>query len=352
MDDRLKIDRAPGPQALRLKPAIPTEFELVASLLKDAPREATDLRFGAGDDCAVIAGPGGRDWLISTDALVEQVHFRREWTDFATLGRKALNVNMSDIAAMGGLPRFYLVAIGLPPFEAGEVAAQIYAGMRESAREHGALLIGGDTVASPGGTTISVTALGEIEHGEPLLRCGAKAGDAIFVTGEFGGAGLGLALLEAGRRGGSADRFILRHNDPSARVSEGRFVGRSGMATAMIDASDGLVADLKHLADASNIGFEIDATKVPRAEGFDALARELKLDPSEAALTGGEDYELIFTVAESRAVEFEKLSAGRGMVRIGTMLSDAGVRRVIGDGDAELHFDAGGFDHFRRGGAD
>ena len=323
-----------------------TEFELIARFIAGAPREAHDLFCGAGDDCAVVAGPHGRDWLVTTDALVEGVHFRRGGTDLATLGRKALSVNVSDIAAMGGIPRFYLAAVGLPPGEAAEVGTELAAGMRAVAHEQGLILVGGDTVASPGGLMITVTAIGEAEHGAALLRSGAKPGDAVFVTGTFGAAALGLACLEAGREDATAAPFIARHRDPAARVAWGRFIARSGMATAMIDASDGLLADLAHIAEASNAGFEIDAAAVPRDPGFEALARELGRDPMELLLAGGEDYELVVTVAAARAAEFERAARTHvhgaiPVARIGTMVDEATARRVDG-----VDVTATGFDHF------
>ncbi|MFH0798717.1 MAG: thiamine-phosphate kinase, partial [Pseudomonadota bacterium] len=295
-------------------------------------------------------GPGGKDWLVTTDALVEGVHFRREWADPAVLGRKALAVNLSDIAAMGGVPRFYLVAIGLPPGDAAGAAPLIYDGMRGMANEHGALLIGGDTVASPSGIMISITAIGEVERGRAIVRSGAHPGDAIFVTGTFGSSGLGLGVLKSGRKGGSAEAFVRRHLYPVPRVAEGRWIAGTGMATAMIDASDGLVADLSHVADESGVGFEIDAPSVPLDDGFDEAARALGHDPVKLALAGGEDYELVFTVADSRIAEFEKVAKGCPMrcrvTRIGTTVADRHARLVIGSEGKALDLPSGGYDHF------
>lgn len=326
------------------------EFELIRMMTEGAPVSAGGLVKGVGDDCAVIAGPGEKDWLATCDALIEGVHFRREWCDLKTLGRKALAVNLSDIAAMGGAPRFYLVAVGLEPDGAADIALPLYEGIRGLASEHGAALIGGDTVASPEGLIISIAAIGEVEKGRCILRSGAQAGDAIFVTGAFGSSAMGLACLKAGRSGAEFAKFVRRHADPSPRIAEGRWIAATGMATAMIDVSDGLVADLAHICEASGVGFEIEAPAVPTDEGFGEAARGLGLDPLELALSGGEDYELCFTIAESRIRDFEAAAKGCRLgcplTRIGRIVADREARRIIGPDGRALDLPAGGFDHF------
>lgn len=327
-----------------------TEFELIARLTAGAPREAKDLIRGVGDDCAVIAGPGGRDWLVTADALIENVHFNLKWADLKALGRKALSVNLSDIAAMGGTPRFYLVAIGLPPKRALSIAEPIYAGMRETAKEHGLIMIGGDTVASPSSLTLSITAIGEIERSRCLYRSGARAGDAIYITGTSGGSALGLCCLKAGFKGDDALPFIKRHLDPMPRIAEGQWIANSRMATAMIDVSDGIVADLSHIADESGAGFEVDVSAVPRDPGFGRLAGELGHDPVDLALTGGEDYELLFTIAGDRADELRRIAAqcpgGCKMTRIGTITADSAARIVKDAKGCAIKLKTMGFNHF------
>lgn len=326
------------------------EFDLIAKLTEGAPRSAPDLPCGVGDDCAVVAGPGGKEWLITTDALVEGVHFRREWTDPEALGRKALSVNVSDIAAMGGVPRFSLVAIGLPPREAEATAAAVYQGMRAVAQGFGVALVGGDTVASPAGLFLSITAVGEVPKGQALLRSGARPGDAIYATGTFGGSALGLACLRSGRSGGDAEPFIRRHLDPAPRVAEGLWIRETGMATAMVDVSDGLLADLGRVADASGVGFAIEAVKVPHDPEFEATARALDADPAQLALSGGEDYELCFTVAARRVAEFERRLAGRQggapIARIGRVERDSVIRNILDERGQPLRIATMGFDHF------
>lgn len=315
-----------------------TEFELIKKLTAKTPREARDLICGVGDDAAVIACSGEKNLLVTTDALIEGVHFRREWTDFETLGRKALAVNLSDIAAMGGMPRFYLVSIGLPLSSAASTAEKIYGGMNALADEHGAILIGGDTVASNLGVVISITAIGEVKQGRCLYRKGARAGDTIYVTGTLGGSALGLACLEKGIKDRGGKFFVQRHNNPSPRIKEGKEIVSEGKATSMIDISDGLVADLTHVADESGVGFRIDAGRLPMDENYTTLANELLLDPIKLALTGGEDYELLFTGPAGMENNWT--------TRVGTIEADKKIRNVIGKNGDILKFDRVGFDHF------
>jgi len=326
-----------------------TEFELIASLTEGAPRLAPELKCGVGDDCAVIAGPAGRDWLVTADALVEGVHFRREWTDLRTLGRKSIAVNLSDIAAMGGTPRFYIVCIAIPDGVGPNGAMELYAGMRERACQYGAALIGGDTSSSHSGLFISITVIGEVESGRALQRSGARAGDAIYVTGAFGGAAMGLECLKASRRDAASAHFVQRHLDPVPRLDAGEALLRSGMVSGMIDASDGLYADLSHIAEASGAGFEIEERLVPREPGFDALARELKADPMSLLLGGGEEYELIFTVKSASAREFEddvKPGLPIQVSRVGAIVADKGSRVVRAGDGTQLAVRNLGFDHF------
>lgn len=327
-----------------------TEFELIELLTRGLDRSAQDLSVGVGDDCAVIEGPAGRQWLVTTDLLIEGVHFDLDHTDLATLGRKALSVNLSDIAAMAGVPRFWLSSIAIPASVGPDGAGLLYKGMRSAADEHGALLTGGDTSASERGLLISITVIGECAAGRAILRSGAKTGDAIYVTGEFGGSALGLLLQKNGIKDGDASRFVRRHNDPAARVKEARLLAAGGAITSMIDISDGLMADLSHIADASGVGFEINAWRVPADPSFPALAAQVRADPMELILSGGEDYELAFTVPESRALEFERETVpgtGLPVTRIGTILRDRTARLAkLADG-SEVIVKRAGFDHFR-----
>ncbi len=332
-----------------------TEFELIARITAGLPAKAPELPLGAGDDCAIVAGPGGRDWLVTADALLEGVHFRREWTELEQLGRKALAVNLSDIAAMGGAARFFLVTLGVPPGMGAADALRLHRGMAGLAAEAGALLIGGDTTASLQGIAISITAIGEAPAGGALLRSGARPGDGVFVTGALGGSALGLLLLQREERPQGAGPFIGRHLDPAARLAAGRMLRGSGAVTAMIDISDGLMADLGHIAEASGCGFEIDAARLPLQEGLADMASAIGADARQLALAGGEDYELCFTVRPERAeallAAWDEAAAGCPIARIGSVVADRKVRRALDAAGRGIALSAAGFDHFAMPGA-
>lgn len=332
-----------------------TEFELIARITDGLPSAAPGLFLGAGDDCAVVAGPEGRDWLVTADALLEGVHFRREWGDLETLGRKALAVNLSDIAAMGGTARFFLVTLGVPPgMEAGDVL-RLNRGMAGLAAETGALLIGGDTTASCGGLALSITAIGEAPRGGAVLRSGARPGDAIFITGQLGGSALGLSLLGRSDRPRGAEPFLLRHLDPVPRLAAGRILREGSAVTAMIDVSDGLMADLGHIADASGCGFELDGPAVPLPEGVAAMASAIGADARQLSLAGGEDYELCFAVRPERAqallASWDAAAAGCPIACIGRMVADPRARRALDEAGLAIPLPAAGFDHFAKSGA-
>ncbi len=318
------------------------EFELIDLLTKDAPREASGLREGVGDDCAVIEGKD-QDWLVTTDALFEDVHFSLDHTTARFLGRKSLSVNLSDIAAMGGEPLYYTVGLGVPKDFPVAHLEELYGGLKEVGKESGTLLIGGDTCASRSGLVLSVTVVGRAEKGRAISRRGAKDGDAVYVTGTFGDSALGLECLRRGKTGGKYAPFVLRHNDPKAKIGMGSWLANTKMVSSMIDVSDGLLADLSHIADSSRAGFEIAADSVPVSKGLAEVARELGLSAGELALTGGEDYELIFTVKGDRIQDF---SAVFPVMRIGTIVGNAGRRVVLDEKGGLVKLSKGGFDHF------
>ncbi|MBN1283572.1 MAG: thiamine-phosphate kinase [Proteobacteria bacterium] len=326
-----------------------TEIELIALLTSELPKKGNDLACGVGDDCAIVAGPEGRDWLVTSDLLCEGAHFDLRFTDLVTLGRKALSVNLSDIAAMGGAPRFWLCSIALPGGVGAGGAAALYRGMNAVASEHGAILIGGDTSSSDRGLFLSITAIGECPSGRAVMRSGARPGDAIYATGELGGSALGLALMMRGIADKGAGRFANRHNDPRPRVEAGRLLAESGLLTSMIDISDGLMADLGHIAASSGAGFEVGAEALPTDATLAGLAAEAGADPLELALSGGEDYELAFTVASAEAGRFEREIAPRAGVRvtrIGAMVSDPAAHRALRADGVEINLSSAGFDHF------
>jgi thiamine-monophosphate kinase len=267
------------------------------------------------------------------------------------LVRKSLAVNVSDIAAMGAIPRFYLVSIALPKKTAFKDVSEFYRGMKEVAGKHGLVLIGGDTVRSPHELFVSIMVVGEVKKGHAILRSGAMGGDAIYASGTFGGSALGLHCLKKNLRGRAVKCFIKKHVEPEPNVRLGRWLCGLGLVNAMIDVSDSLLADLSHIADESGVGFVVDADRVPVEKGFEKLACACGLDPLNLALTGGEDYGLVFTVGRKNVGRFEKKLRTRpknsSVKRIGTILANKNLRIVCSGREKNLRLANIGFDHFK-----
>lgn len=255
-----------------------------------------------GDDAAVTVERENTCLLTTTDILIEGIHFSLEYSQPYQLGRKLLSISLSDIAAMGGEPLFFLVSIALPRECSVEFLEELYEGIGDCASEFGVYLIGGNTSASDGKVILGSTLLGEAGKDEVITRGGAHPGDIVYVTGTLGDAALGLKVLK-GSKGSAAGRDILkgpcreavkRHLDPMPRVKAGRALAEKRLATSMIDISDGLVREIKRLASASGVDAVIESHKLPLSE---TLKERVSKDPGEMnlALAGGEDYELLFT---------------------------------------------------------
>jgi len=295
------------------------EFGFIERIRRSAPGRE-DVHVGIGDDCAAVALPPNELLLTTTDLLLEGTHFRREWTDMYRLGRKSVSVNVSDIAAMGGTPRQLFLGLAIPPDMPVEELDMFMEGFLEGAASYGAVLVGGDTCSSKGGFHISVTAQGSVQEDEMVCRGGARPGDAVYVSGTLGDSALALRILT---EGGTPDPFLSgRHHDPEARTLLGRVLGKSRLPTSMIDISDGLLADLQHLLDLSALGAVVREDILPLSASFlDAMSGDPDL--IELALTGGEDYELLFTIppeAVSQLPAIEK-ETGVPLFRIGTIVS-------------------------------
>ncbi|MET0647693.1 MAG: thiamine-phosphate kinase [Pyrinomonadaceae bacterium] len=308
---------------------------------------------GIGDDAAVLRPRAGYDLVITADLLVEGVDFRLGggWTSPRDLGHKALAVSLSDAAAMGARPRFCLLSVGVPrALWRGRFLEKLYDGVRARADEYGVRIIGGDTSRTTEGVVIDSVVLGEVRRGRALTRGGARAGDGIFVTGWLGGAAAGLKILEsvAGRtsRGRAARGLVLRQRRPEPRVGWGALLGEKGLATSLIDLSDGLSSDLAHVCRKSGVGARVEATSLPldprlAGAGFDA-GEALKL-----ALDGGEDFELLFTASPRQASRLPAEVGGVPVTRVGEVTGERGKVRLVKDGRAAL-LRPGGFEHFGR----
>jgi len=316
--------------------------------IRSAARPGPGLRRGIGDDCAVSEVPAGELLLTTTDMLLEHVHFRRDWTTLRLLGRKLVAVNVSDIAAMGGTVRHLYLGLGVPVDMSVADLDELMVGVLEAANTYGADLAGGDTCVSSGPLVISVTAEGTIAAGTEVGRGGARPGDAIYVSGSLGDSALALRMLKEGR---VPEPFLAtRHHDPQARASLGRRLAKEGLATAMIDVSDGLLSDLGHLLRASQCGAAIEGAALPLSPAFTA-AMALKPGLFDLALSGGEDYELLFTAPPeatdilTRIAESEQIP----LSRIGSVVSSSHGLVVIDRSGHVLATVPMGHDHFRSG---
>jgi thiamine-monophosphate kinase len=294
---------------------------------------------GIGDDAALVRTPGRL--LLTTDLLVEDVDFWRDAHPARLLGRKSLNINLSDIAAMGGRPLHAVVGMALPADIEESWLRQFMAGFRAAAREAGVALVGGD-LSRAEKIVVAVTVTGEARF--PVLRSGARPGDAVFVSGTLGDAAGGLRLLEKGGHRGVVkavrplvDAFL----DPAPRLALGASLARRKLASAMIDLSDGLSVDLAHICEESGTGAEVEAERVPVSAALAHMAR----DPLSMALNGGEDFELLFTVRPRDVAAVERMAPKSRLSRVGRIT--AGRRLVLlGPGKKRRALRAEGFEHF------
>ncbi len=289
------------------------------------------VEIGIGDDAATLAGEPGSVAVVTTDALVEGVHFRREWTAPRAIGHKALAVNLSDLAAMGAQPRASLLSLALPDdFPLADFDAFLD-GFASLAASSGAALAGGNRARSPGPLIASVTAIGAARRRRVLRRCGARAGHELYMTGTIGGAAAGLARLAAGASREHMDAgmaaAVSRYEMPDARWRIGWMLGRSGTVAAAMDLSDGLAAAARDLAAASGLGVVLDAEAIPLDEAARAWGASSGQDALEFALGGGEDYELVLAVAprlRSRFLATARRARGVPVTQIGKFVAEPG----------------------------
>lgn len=314
------------------------EFGFLRRLLPKLP-SGPGVALGPGDDCAILRR-SRHALLVTTDALVENVHFRREWMTPEEIGRKAYLVNASDIAAMGGRPRFCVVSVGVPAGYPSRHLARMHRGIAAAARATGALVVGGNLTRAAQ-LFVSITLLGEAPE-RPALRAGARPGDALFVTGALGGAALGLRRLRDNPR--ANDASTRRFRTPTPRLQAGAALAHARIPSAMIDISDGLLQDLGHLCAAGNLGAEILVVQVPCAAGVRRADVTL-------ALSGGEDYELLFSVRPRHLDRLTRLVPRLGcrVTAIGRVCRARSGLRVLDRHGRSLSLASAGFDHFAEG---
>ena len=277
-----------------------------------AKRRAGFPSLGIGDDCAVVPIPRGHQALVTTDFSLENIHFKRAWHPPESVGHRCLARGLSDIAAMGGVPQAVFLSLALPGSLPQAWVDGFFNGLLKLADQFKVELAGGDTAESPGGILADIVVLGSVPKGKAVLRSGARRGDRIYVTGKLGGSAATLDLLSQGKQLRPLD--FGRHFYPTPRVAAGRFLREKGLASAMIDLSDGLSTDLSHVCEESGVGAEIELDAIP-LPNLGKTAR--RVDP-RFALHGGEDYELLFTVPEGKKVP--PRIAGVAVRRIGLIL--------------------------------
>lgn len=345
--------RAPGPA-----PRSPAIGRLTERAVIRAVRHRTagghGVEVGIGDDGAVLVPTPGARLVATTDLLIEDVHFRRRYTEPADIGWKSLAVNLSDVAAMGARPRWALIALACPGDTTMDEIEAFYTSTLALGSEHGVAIVGGDTSASPTGWFVTVSVLGETVRA-PKLRGGARTGDVVAVTGPLGRSAAGLAVLERPKApaGVSADalaRLTAAHLRPRPRVAEGSWLGSADGVTALIDISDGVATDLGHIAEESEVGARVDLDRLPIDDDTRAVARALGADPAAWATGGGEDYELLLTcnpTALPRVTAELERTSGTRLIPIGEIVAGGGV--VFTDTRGRSRSAVSGFEHFVTG---
>ena len=310
---------------------------------------------GIGDDCAVLVHPEGENMLWTVDTLVEGVHFRTDLTASDSLGWKSLAVNLSDIAAMGGQPAYALLSLGLGADMETTALDRFYQGFSAAAEEYGVKLVGGDLVRSPLGLTITVTVLGFTKGGRSLPRNRAHPDDWIVVTGPLGEAAAGLHILLARAQGSHEPPpedislpLIRSHCRPLPQVAEGNLLASFSQVHAAIDISDALAQDLGHICRLSQVGACIEKKRLPISPPTLEVAKHWGKSAEDWALYGGEDYQLLATVAADGIEEVErhfKKEFGRPLIRLGRITPEPGTWLETPSGEREA-FDTSGYDHF------
>lgn len=291
---------------------------------------------GIGDDCAVLCVPAGLEMLVTTDFSIENRHFRLDWHTPESVGRRCLTRGLSDIAAMGGDPRAAFLSLAVPNDCPQKWIDRFLQGLLGLAQEFKIPLAGGDTAASPDGIAADIVVIGSVPRGKAILRSGAKAGDRIYVTGDLGHSAAAIAALMQSHSSGRPRRHAFR---PLARVAVGQYLRRHGLASAMIDVSDGLSTDLEHICQESHVGAELEGEAIPRARES-AGESQVGLD---FALHGGDDYELLFT---SSATIPRKI-AGVRITQIGRIKRGRGMLLIAANGKSQV-LQAKGWEHFRK----
>jgi thiamine-monophosphate kinase len=310
------------------------ELELIHRIRRTAASSHEKPASGIGDDCAVLDLPRAHEILVTTDFTLEGIHFRREWHPADSVGHRCLARGLSDIAAMGGIPRAAFLSLALPADLPQRWVDDFIGGLLKLARRYSVALAGGDTAQSPDGILADITVVGSIPTGTAVLRSGASVSDIIYVSGTLGASVASLQELRSGEK--LRPSAHPQHFYPDPRIALGRYLREKKLASALIDTSDGLSTDLRHICDESRVGAVIEAASLPALPGDHAL---------QYALHGGEDYELLFTVPPARANRIPAKIAGVPITRIGQITSGRAIKLQVPGGKSHL-LKPGGWQHF------
>jgi thiamine-monophosphate kinase len=331
------------------------EFGLIKHLTKNVTLKNSTSKVGIGDDAAVIACNDGESLLISTDTLIEGVHFNLMYMPLKHLGYKAVAVNVSDICAMNGIAEQITVSLAVSSRFPVEALEELYSGIEAACKQYNVDLVGGDTTSSLSGLSITITVIGRAKNERITYRNGAKEFDLLVVSGDLGAAYMGLQVLEREKEVFKSnpniqpdldghDYIIERQLKPEARQDVVRFLNELDVIpTAMIDISDGLASEILHLCEASNVGCHVYDEKLPIDGKTSLTAIDFNLDPSTCALNGGEDYELLFTIKQE---DFDKIKGNPHMTVIGHMTNAQDGRYYVDKNGSAVTLRAQGWQHF------
>jgi thiamine-monophosphate kinase len=326
------------------KPGEDVLLERIRRTLRGTGRNSSSLRTAMGDDAAVWQPRAGYETILTCDWFLEGRHFSADWHSPDLIAGKCLARAVSDIAAMGGEPRCFLLCLALPAQRTGDWLEKFLLALRATARAFNCPVAGGDTTRSEQ-ILINISVVGECKRGRAIFRSGAKPGDAIFVSGRLGEAEYGLRLVQGGTKVARRDARLRKHLYPRPRLAAGLWLARRGLATAMMDLSDGLSTDLPRLCKASGVGARVEEKRLPCVQVADE-DRKLALTATELALHGGDDYELLFTIAKKNLTSIPTAIQGLPITRIGEVIAGKKVVFVDESGFTE-ELKSLGWDPFR-----
>lgn len=321
-------------------------IDKIEGALRVSSHASRQIRLGIGDDAALFRPRPRHELVLTCDWFLEHTHFLRDKHPPDSVGWKCLARALSDLAAMGGVPRCFLLSLAPPASHAGRWLDEFLGGLRRASRRFGCVLAGGDTTQRKE-ILINITVVGEVQTGRALLRSGARPGDLVYVSGHLGEADLGLQILRRSRRLASPNTSLLKkHLYPEPRLALGQWLAKKRLASAMMDLSDGLSSDLPRLCAASGVGARLQTEKIPLIRNLDTPGK-LGLNPLDLALHGGDDYELLFTVPKHKANSVPRAFQGIKLTPIGRITQKPGLIACDENGRARPLI-AGGWDPFRK----